>query len=86
MKKILFGIPLILCFMVLLHGSFFDKYPVILYISAVVSFISITAGTYLEYKKNKETFREKYLVRIIMAGFFIVITWSVALYQMFSMP
>lgn len=86
MKKILFGIPVILFFMSLLYRNFFEEYSAILYTGVIVSFISLTAWFYLEYKKNKETFKEKYLVRIIMAGFFIVITWSVTLYQVFSIP
>lgn len=85
MKKILFGIPVVV-FILIVYGSFFEKYPVILYIGVVVSLLSLTAGFYMEYKNNKETFKEKYLPRIVMLAFFLIITWSVGFYKIFSIP
>lgn len=85
MKKILFSIPIVL-FILIVYVNFFEKYPMFIYIGAVVSFVSLTTGFYMEYKNNQETFREKYLYRILMGAFFITATWSVSLYEMFSIP
>lgn len=85
MKKILFGIPIAL-FILIVYADFFEKHPVFIYIGAVVSFISLTTGFYMEYKNSRETFREKYLHRILMGTFFIITTWSVCFYEMFLIP
>lgn len=80
MKKLLFGIPIVL-FILIVYADFFEKHPMFIYIGAVISFVSLTTGFYMEYKNNQDTFRKKYLHRIVMGAFFIVTTWSVALYN-----
>lgn len=86
MRKILFSIPIILFFLIVVYTDFFEKNPEFIYTCVAVSFISAITGFYMEYKNNQETFREKYLYRILIGAFFIIATWSVSLYEMFSIP
>lgn len=83
MREILFGIPVVLFFIMLLQRNLLEEYPAILYTSTVVSLISLSSGFYMEYKRNKRFLKQKHVIRLIIAGLFIVFTWGFTLYQMF---